>query len=167
MHDEHPSREETLIDAGSLAPDFTLMDQDREEWSLREALERSTRGVVLCFYPLDFTGVCGGEMEGISRSIARWQDTGYQVVGISCDSFAAHRAWADQLGLSQTLLADMHREVCKAYGLYWPDLNICRRGTVVIDRVQVDGKIAGMVRWAQAREASCPMDPDEVLGQMV
>ncbi len=160
MSNEHLAPRESLIEAGEAAPDFTLLDQHRNEWKLSDKLAQSDKGVVLCFYPLAFTGVCGTEMECINNEFARWHETGYEIVGISCDSFAANKAWADQLGLEQTLLADMHRMVCKAYGLYWAELNISSRGTVVVEKTD------GRVKWAQAREPGSAMDQDEVLAHM-
>ena len=82
---------------------------------------------------------------------------GATVVGIYCDSFAAHKAFAEQEGLEIPLLADMHREVCRAYGLYWADLNVASRGTVIVgpDRV---------VRWVEAREPGNAFTLDTVLG---
>jgi peroxiredoxin len=114
---------------------------------------------VLCFYPMDFSPVCSTEMKCASDELARWKAKGATVVGISCDSFFVHDAWARSLGLQQTLLADMHRQVCKAYGIYWPDLNISGRGTVVVGR---DGK----VRWSQKREIKDAMNPDQVLAAL-
>ncbi len=166
MTNEHLTPRETVIGAGEAAPDFTLSDQNRNEWKLNSELDDAAKGVVLCFYPLAFTGVCGTEMECINRELARWHDAGYEVVGVSCDSFAVHKAWADQLGLEQTLLADMHRSVCKAYGFYWPELNISSRGTVVIEKTESGGEVTGTVKWVQAREPGNAMDVDEVLGQM-
>ncbi len=98
-------------------------------------------------------------MKCVTDDFSKWADKGAQVVGISCDSFFAHKAWADSLGLKQTLLADMHRAVCKAYGIYWPDLNVSGRGTVVIGQ---DGK----VKWAQKREIKDAMKLDEVLAAL-
>ncbi|MBL8764794.1 MAG: redoxin domain-containing protein [Phycisphaerae bacterium] len=139
---------------GEPAPDFTLPDQDRKEWTLSRA--RINGDVVLCFYPMSFTSVCGTEMECLTREMSRWTAVGAQMVGISCDSFAVQRAWADQMGFKQPLLADMHRAVCRAYGLYWPDLNVAWRGTVVVGR-------DGLVRWSQKREIKSAMNLDEVL----
>lgn len=149
---------ETPITVGIPAPDFTLKDQNRNEWKLSEAVKKGD--VVLCFFPLAFTGVCGTEMKCVNDEIAAWQKKGAQVVGISCDSFATLKAWADQLGLKQTLLADMHRDVCRAYGLYWKDLNVSSRGTVVVGKAE-DGK--GKVKWVQAREPGKAMNWEEVL----
>lgn len=150
----------TVLQPGDEAPDFTLLDQNRSEWSLSEAAGHGT--VVLCFYPLAFTSVCGTEMECITGELARWSDAGVRVVGISCDSFAAQKAWADQMGFTHPLLADMHRAVCKGYGLYWSDLNVASRGTVVVRRDD-----AGVLRvvWSQSRQPGDAMDFDAVLAQ--
>jgi alkyl hydroperoxide reductase subunit AhpC len=57
----------------------------------------------------------------------------------------------------------MHRDVCKAYGLFWPDLNVSQRGTVVIGK-SGDGR--GVVKFVQARQPGNAMKWDEVLGQL-
>lgn len=147
-----------VIATGQIAPNFTLKDQNRNDWTLSEQLKKGD--VVLCFFPLAFTGVCGTEMKCVNDEIATWQKKGAQVVGISCDSFASLKAWADQMGLKQTLLADMHREVCRAYGLFWKELNVSSRGTVVIGK-SADG--IGKVKWVQAREPGKAMNWEEVL----
>ncbi len=149
---------DTPIKVGELAPDFTLKDQNRADWKLSEALKKGD--VVLCFFPLAFTGVCGTEMKCVNDEMAQWQKKGAQVIGISCDSFATLKAWADKEGYKQTFLADMHREVCKAYGLYWKDLNVSSRGTVVIGK-SAEGK--GKVKWVQAREPGKAMKWEEVV----
>jgi len=155
-----PPRSEPIA-AGEPAPDFSLEDQHRQPWSLAEAVSRGP--VVLCFYPLAFTGVCGSEMECLTSEMDRWAGRGVQMVGISCDSTAANKAWADQLGLKHTLLSDMHREVCRGYGLYWPELNVAHRGTVVISGTSTG---RGEVIWSQAREPGRAMDLDEVLATL-
>jgi peroxiredoxin len=147
-----------VIAVGQVAPNFTLKDQNRNDWTLADHVKKGD--VVLCFFPLAFTGVCGTEMKCVNDEIDQWQKKGAQVVGISCDSFATLKAWADQLGLKQTLLADMHRDVCRAYGLYWKDLNVSSRGTVVIGK-SPDG--AGKVKWVQSREPGKAMNWEEVL----
>lgn len=148
---------ESFIRPGEAAPDFVLKDQNKNEWRLRDALVKGE--VVLCFYPLDFSPVCSTEMKCANDEMSRWQAKGAQVVGVSCDSFFVHDAWAKSLNLKQTLLADMHRAVCKAYGIYWPDLNVSGRGTVVIGR---DGK----VKWSQKREIKDAMKFEDVLAAL-
>lgn len=149
------------IEAGETAPDFTLADQNREPWSLSEHVKRGD--VVLCFFPFAFTSVCGTEMACISRDIATWQEKGATVVGISGDSTAALKAWADAEGYGATMLSDAHRAVCKGYGLYWADLNVAMRGTIVIKQSD-DG--VGRVAHAEAREPGNAMDWDDVLARL-
>jgi peroxiredoxin len=161
MKNEQLKPRERPITVGEIAPDFVLMDQNRQEWRLSEALRKGD--VVLGFFPMAFTGVCGTEMKCITAGMGEWQKNGAEVVGISGDSFATLKAWADQEGLKQTLLADMHRSVCRAYGFYWAELNLASRGTVVIGK-SADGK--GRVKWVQAREPKNAMKWDEVLAAM-
>lgn len=144
-----------------LAPDFTLLDQSRQEWTLSEALAGGD--VALCFYPMDFSPVCGVEMGCVNEEFERWQGMGVRVVGISCDSFFVHEAWAREMGLKQTLLADMHRAVSKAYGFYWPDLNVSSRGTVLLT-LGPDGH--PKVKWVQQREIKDAMVLDDLFSAL-
>lgn len=154
MRNDHLTPRDTPLSPGDPAPRFTLLDHDRNDWSLDDHLAKGD--VVLAFYPLDFTSVCSDEMTCLTSEMSRFTGAGSEVVGISCDSFAAHAAFREKLDLSHTLLADMHRQVCRAYGLYWPDLNVASRGTVVIAP-------DGAVKWAQSREPGSAFDLDELL----
>lgn len=151
----------TPLAVGDAAPDFTLTDQSRAEWKLADAVKKGD--VVLAFFPLAFTGVCSTEMKCVTDDMAKWQAKGATVVGISCDSFASLKAWADANGYKHTLLSDIHRDVCKAYGLYWADLNVATRGTIVIGK---DPSGQGKIKWIQAREPGKAMAFDEVLASV-
>lgn len=157
----HLTPRENPPSSGEIAPDFILKDQHRNDWSLSENIKKGD--VALCFFPMAFTDVCAVEMKCITDEMNKWKAKGAQVVGISCDSFATLKAWAEGIKLEQALLADMHRSVCKAYGIYWPDLNIAGRGTVVIGK-SADGK--GRVTWSQKREIKKAMEFDEVLAHI-
>lgn len=158
MANEHLTPRSSPLAVGDAAPDFTLMDQTKKDWRLSDAVKKGD--VALCFFPLAFTSVCSTEMKCINDEMEEWQKRGATVVGVSCDSFAVLKAWADQMGLRQTLLSDIHRAACKAYGLYWPELNVARRGTVVIGKA-TDGQ--GKVKWVQAREPGKAMNWEEVV----
>lgn len=145
---------ENILAAGEIAPDFELQTHERKAWRLSEALKGGD--VVLCFFPFAFTGVCGTEMKCISDETSRWREKGMQVVGVSCDSFAALKAWAEKEHYTQTFLSDIHRVVSRGYGLFWADLNVSWRGTVVVGR-------GGKVLWSQKREIKTAMSLDEVL----
>ena len=162
MKNEHLTPRETPIQAGETAPDFTLLDQHRNEFTLSEALKEGD--VALSFFPMAFTEVCESEMNCVHKEWDSLTRSGTRFVGVSCDSFAALKAWSDQAGYRQPLLADMHRAVCKAYGLYWADLNLASRGTVIV--AGGDSADAGKVKWAQAREVMQAFDLGEVQGAL-
>ena len=155
MLNENLTPRDTPIAIGEPAPNFILPDQDRNDVSLSSLLAPGG-DVVLSFYPLDFSPVCSNEMGCFTRDIDRFRDKNATVVGISCDSFYAHKAWSDTLGLTIRLLADMHRRVCKAYGFYFAPLNVASRGTVVI---APDGR----VKWVSARELKDAIDNETLL----
>ena len=131
-----PTRETTPIEVGAAAPDFTLPDQDKKEFTLSQF--KGKRPVVLFFYPLDWSPTCTKENACFSHDLSRFS-THAEVVGISIDSPWSHKAWQEKLGLKHRLLSDMHRKVTKDYGLFLPAANISQRATVVVGK---DGKVA-------------------------
>lgn len=156
MKNDHLPTRSHPIAVGERAPEFTLLDQSREEVSLASLLAGGG-DVVLSFYPLDFTSTCTGEMECFSRDKAKFEAAGARVVGVSCDSFECHKAFAEAHGLDIPLLSDMHRQVCRAYGFYWPELNVSSRATVVIGP-------DGVVKWVSARAPGEAIRNEDVLG---
>ena len=150
------------VAVGDVVPDFTLKTQDRADWNLSAELAKSD--VVICFYPLAFTGVCGTEMACVSKDMHTWSSKGVQVVGLSCDSFASNKAWAEKEGYQQTLLCDMHREVCKAFGLHWADLNVSQRATVRLTKAP--GGSGGLVKMIEARQPGNAMNWEQVLASL-
>lgn len=134
---------------GEAAPDFVLKDQNNQDWRLSDAVKKGD--VVLSFVPFAFTGVCSTEMGCVSKDFHVWSDKGATVVGVSCDSPHALKAWAKAEGYKHTLLSDLHRDVCKKYGLYWAELNVAQRGTVIIGK-SADGQ--GKIKHFEARPPS-------------
>jgi thioredoxin-dependent peroxiredoxin len=99
------------------APDFSLPDEGGVIRSLRDY---SGRWLVLYFYPADDTPGCTAEACEFRDGRQELQDTGAQVVGISPDSVASHRRFADRYALNFTLLSDQSKSVLKAYGAWGP-----------------------------------------------
>jgi peroxiredoxin len=135
MTTETTTKETTPIAVGTPAPDFAIPDQNEKEFKLSD---HKGKNVILFFYPLDWSPTCHKENVCFSQDLSRFGKYG-EVAAISIDSTYSHKAWAEKLGLKHTLLADMHRSVCKDYGLYFPAANISQRATVVIGK---DGNIA-------------------------
>jgi alkyl hydroperoxide reductase subunit AhpC len=99
-------------------------------------------------------------MPAFEARLRDFEAAGAQVVGISTDSIYSHQAWAKSLGgISYPLLADIHRDVVKRYGLHWPELNASSRATVVIDA-------QGIVRFVERYGRGELPDPDKILAEV-
>jgi thioredoxin-dependent peroxiredoxin len=113
---------------GDLAPDFTLESTDGS-FTLSE--HRGER-VVLLFYPGDETPVCTRQFCSYRDRADDMSALDAVVVGISDQDVESHEAFAAHHGLTVPLLADIGREVAKAYGASAPVLGT-RRAAFVID----------------------------------
>jgi peroxiredoxin (alkyl hydroperoxide reductase subunit C) len=127
-----------MIAAGEPAPDFTLRDQDGEKVSLADYRGRK---VLLVFYPGDFSPVCGDQLSLYQEVKPEIEAKGVELVGISVDSFFAHKAFQEKIGTDIALLADFHPrgEVARAYGSYLDQLGFANRTLVLVDE---DGTVA-------------------------
>jgi peroxiredoxin len=127
------------VDVGSLAPDFTLMNQDRQPETLSG---RRGRPVVLAFFPAAFSATCQKELCTFRDHLARLNAADAQVYGISVDTFFALKAFHDQQKLTFPLLSDFNKLVIRQYGVYNEDMiglhGIAKRAVFVIDK---DGKV--------------------------
>jgi peroxiredoxin len=140
-----------MIAAGEPAPDFTLRDQDGEKVSLSDYRGRK---VLLVFYPGDFSPVCGDQLSLYQEVKPEIEAKGVELIGISVDSFFAHKAFQEKLGIDTRLLSDFEPkgEVARAYGSYVEKLGFANRTLVLIDE---DGKVA----WAHEAD-----NPGEIPG---
>ncbi len=110
----------TQLEPGSLAPDFTLEDQDGASVSL-EGL-RGQR-VVLYFYPAAMTPGCTTEACDFRDSLSSLQAAGVTVVGVSRDEPVKLREFRKRDGLTFTLLSDPDHSVHDAYGAWGEKMN--------------------------------------------
>lgn len=100
---------------GEQAPDFTLPDQDGVTHSLSSY---KGKWVLLYFYPKDNTTGCTIEACAIRDQFKDFQRIDAVVLGVSTDSVKSHKKFADGFNLPFTLLADEHKEVVGAYGVF-------------------------------------------------
>ena len=123
-------------EVGAKAPDFTLMDQDRQPVTLSKEIGRDN--IVLAFFPAAFSSVCTTELCRMRDSIARLDRGGAKVFGISVDTFFTLKAFATDQGLTFPLLSDFNKEVLHDYGVYNPDMIglkwIAKRAVFLIDK---------------------------------
>ena len=124
-------------EVGSTAPDFTLMNHDRQPVTL--SASRGTP-VVLAFFPAAFSSVCAKEMCTFSVSLAQLNaapGSNVHVFGLSVDTFFTLKAFHDHERLSFPLLSDFNKQVIRDYGVFNEDMiglkGIAKRAVFVID----------------------------------
>jgi alkyl hydroperoxide reductase subunit AhpC len=122
------------------APDFSLEGVERGEVRRFSLSEHRGRWVVLFFYPADFSFICPTEIRGFQVHRKDFEAEDAQILGISVDDVASHKAWAEELGgIDYPLLADPDREACRAYGVLDEAVDRAWRATVI---VSPEGRIA-------------------------
>lgn len=104
-----------MLEIGSKAPDFTLMDQYGREISLSNFLGRK---VILYFYPRDNTPGCTRQACAFAKTYEEFKALGAEVIGVSKDSVASHQKFADKHDLPFILLSDPEITVLQAYEVW-------------------------------------------------
>jgi len=120
---------------GDSAPPFTATLQDGSTFDSRTLLGQKT--LVLFFYPKDNTPVCTREACGFRDSYELFQATGAEVVGVSSDSPASHRSFAEKHRLPFPIISDCDRSLRKLFGVPSPLGFLPGRVTFVIDKAGV------------------------------
>ena len=121
------------LENDTTAPDFELANQFGEHIRLAEF--RGKKPVALVFFPLAFSSTCTTELCTLRDNIELFKKKGIELIGISVDSKATLRAWAEKEGYDFTLLADFwpHGEVAKEYGVFLQEKGFANRATFLID----------------------------------
>lgn len=104
-----------MLEEKITAPDFTLNDKDGNKVSLSDFRGKK---VVLYFYPKDNTPGCTRQACAFAAAYSDFKNDNVQVIGISKDSEASHRKFAEKYGLPFILLSDPELEVIKAYDVW-------------------------------------------------
>ena len=122
-------------EVGEQAPDFELPGTDG---TFRLSDHRGER-VVLLFYPGDNTMVCTKQFCSYRDRPDEFAALNATVVGISSQDLASHQAFTAKHGLTVPLLADVDKQVAKAYDAFSSRLGV-KRAVIVIDE-------GGIVRY--------------------
>lgn len=104
---------------GSIAPDFTLKDQNDKSHKLSDYRGKK---VVLYFYPKDSTPGCTIEACNFRDDNTQYEKKGTVILGISVDDMKSHKKFSENKKLSFTLLSDVDKKVVEKYGV-WKEKN--------------------------------------------
>jgi peroxiredoxin Q/BCP len=96
------------LKVGDKAPDFKLLNQDKEEISLKKY---DKQWVVLYFYPKDNTPGCTIEAKEFTDLLPQFQKANTQIIGISKDTQKSHCAFMTSHGLQIPLISDENLEL--------------------------------------------------------
>jgi thioredoxin-dependent peroxiredoxin len=132
---------EIAMDVNDKAPDFTLPDENEKPVSLKDFRGKT---VVLFFFPKADTPGWTIEARGFRESYKKLQKAGAVVLGISADKPATQKKFQDKYDLPYTLLSDVDKKTCEAFGVI-KEKNMYGRKVMGIARTTFviggDGKI--------------------------
>ena len=141
-----------MLPTGIQAPSFSLPDQDGKLHTLEECRGRK---VVLYFYPKDNTPGCTKQACAFGELYPQFTEKGAVVLGVSKDSVASHKKFAEKYGLPFPLLSDEGLEVIRAYDV-WQEKNMYGKKTMGVVRttylIDENGVIARAFSKVKAEE---------------
>jgi peroxiredoxin Q/BCP len=103
------------IQVGDKAPEFSATAHNGQRVCLSDFLGK--RAVILFFYPKDGTPICTKEACAFRDSYEKFVDAGAAVIGVSGDSDASHRAFADEHHLPFPLISDADGSLRQLFGV--------------------------------------------------
>ena len=104
-----------MLKVGDRMPDFEVQDQTGGTVSSKDLLGRKT---IVYFYPKDNTSGCTAEACNLRDNYEVLKAKGYNVVGVSKDSVASHKRFAEKYDLPFTLLSDPSTGMLQAFGAW-------------------------------------------------
>ncbi len=152
------------LEPGDKAPDFTLLDQHGQPFSLSKSLkERKLRHFVY-FYPKADTPGCTTQACALRDARGELGDT--VVIGISPDAPARQLRFDEKYGLGFPLLADEDHAVADAYGA-WGEKSMYGKRYMGIIRSAVlvgpDGRV--LAAWPKISPKATPGEVLKALGR--
>ena len=150
-----------MLPTGIQAPSFALPDQNSRTRTLE-----AYRGqkVVLYFYPKDNTPGCTKQACAFGELYPQFTEKGAVVLGVSKDSVASHKKFAEKYGLPFPLLSDEGLEVIRAYDV-WQEKNMYGKKTMGVVRttylIDENGVIVRAFSRVKAEE-----NPQQMLGTL-
>jgi peroxiredoxin Q/BCP len=139
----------TSLEEGHKAPDFKVLNQDKEELTLNSFKGKK---LILYFYPKDSTPGCTAESCNFRDHYKELNSLGFEVLGVSADDSTSHQKFIAKNKLPFDLLADTNKEVIHSYGVWGPkkfmgkEYDGIHRTTFVIDENGIIERIFSKVK---------------------
>jgi len=104
-----------MLEIGNQAPAFCIANQDEVEICLRDL---KGKWIVLYFYPRDNTPGCTTQACDFTEALPKFDDLDAVILGVSPDTPKKHQNFIAKYDLDITLLADVDKSTCEAYGVW-------------------------------------------------
>ncbi len=147
---------------GDKAPEILGLDADGREVKLSDYAGRK---LVLYFYPKDSTPGCTAEACSLRDNYDTLRSEGYEVIGVSPDSAASHKRFAEKNSLPFTLIADTDKKLVEEMGV-WGEKKMAGRTymgvyrtTFLIDENGIITRVMG------PKEVKTKIHADQILDQ--
>jgi peroxiredoxin len=136
---------------GAPAPDFTLLDQERNPVSLDDLKGQKA---LVAFIPFPFTGICTDEACTLQMNLGKLADLDARAVIITAHALPTNKRWAEENDLSLPVLSDFwpHGKVATDFGTFDENLGVATRTTYVLDADGVVRDIIATESLGVARE---------------
>jgi peroxiredoxin Q/BCP len=115
-----------MLNIGDKMPYFEVMDQNGNKVASTGFIGKKT---IVYFYPKDNTSGCTAEACNLRDNYEALSAKGYNVVGVSKDSVASHKKFADKYELPFTLLSDPSTQMLQDFGA-WGEKKMCGKVSV-------------------------------------
>ena len=102
---------------GDKAPQFEAITHLGTTFKLSDCLGSK---VVLFFYPKASTPGCTAQACNLSQNFHRFQEQGYQIIGVSADSVKKQANFQNKYTFPYTLIADEQKKVITSFGVWGP-----------------------------------------------
>ena len=150
-----------MLELGTMAPDFTLLNQNGEEISLSQYRGQK---VILYFYPKDNTPGCTKQACGFAQLYPDFVKKGAVILGVSKDSVKSHKKFEEKYQLPFTLLSDPDLVAIQAYDV-WKEKNMYGKKVMGVVRTTYLINEEGIIEkaYTKVKAAQNPNDMLEVL----
>lgn len=119
-----------MLAVGSVAPDFTLLDQNGDSVSLNDFKGKK---VILYFYSKDNTPGCTKQACGYAQNYPQFKEKNTTIIGISKDTVVSHKKFSEKYQLPFILLANPELDVLQTYDV-WKEKNMYGRKVMGVVR---------------------------------
>jgi len=135
-----------MLDINDKFTEFKIPNQNDK---VIDSNDLKGKWLVLYFYPRDNTPGCTNEAIDFNENLDAFKELNTEILGVSKDSVASHKKFADKFDLKFNLLSDVKKELHLQFGAWGEKMLYGKVSTGVIRStfiINPKGKVAA--RWA-------------------